>query len=125
MSCFIVLSKANGNDFFYFFLIVHDKITYSALTIGYLAIGLDDISKVHNLLTDIVQPFADANPFVPYTLIERGLSGKAPLHRLRRLGYVFEDLNGNRLDSEHLQWIDQLQQGYDFDIVLRYSERDN
>jgi len=61
----------------------------------------------------------------PYTLIERGLSGKAPLHRLRRLGYVFEDLNGNRLDSEYLQWVDQLQPGYSRDIVARYPERDN
>ncbi len=61
----------------------------------------------------------------PYTLIERGISGKAPLHRLRRLGYVFEDLNGNRLDSEHLQWVDRIQQGYSRDIVACYAERNN
>jgi hypothetical protein len=55
----------------------------------------------------------------PYTLIERGLSGDAPLKRLRAMGYHFEDLAGRVLESDRRLWVDAISVGYGQDIVAQ------
>lgn len=57
----------------------------------------------------------------PYTLVERGLAPDAPLRRLQRLGYVFEDLDGNPIGPEKLARLAAQPQGYGEDIVARHG----
>jgi hypothetical protein len=55
----------------------------------------------------------------PYTLIERGLPGDAPLKRLLDMGYSFEDTSGHSLESDHRSWVNAISVGFGRDIVAR------
>ncbi len=57
----------------------------------------------------------------PYTLVERGLAPDAPLRRLQRLGYVFEDLAGKPIGADDLARLATQPKGFGEDIVGRHK----
>lgn len=55
----------------------------------------------------------------PYTLIERGLPGDAPVQLLKRMGYQFETLNGTPLSLDYRRWVDAIPHGFSRNIVAQ------
>lgn len=59
----------------------------------------------------------------PYTLIERGLPGDAPVQLLKRMGYQFETLNGSPLSVDHRKWVDAIPYGFSRNVVAQPGHR--